>query len=75
MKVVQCIIYYCVHVFYRVHRTLYITACAYYLAASVARCFANLHAHVIFITKETKSCIDIDGLCMLINLQLRREGV
>ena len=25
--------------------------------------------------KETKSCIDIDGSCMLMNLQPRREGV
>ena len=30
---------------------------------------------VILIIRETKSCIDIDGSCMLINLQSRREGV
>ena len=38
-------------------------------------CFASLHAHVILIIRETKSCIDIDGSCMLMNLQSRREGV
>ena len=63
----------CLHVFYRVYKTLYITACG--LTWLLCTLLASLNAHVIFIIKETKSCIDIDGSCMLMNLQLRREGL
>ena len=46
----------CVHVFCRVYRTLYITACGLTLLLCESACICN------FYFRETKSCIDIDGL-------------
>ena len=49
--------------------------CVYTLPSCGLTFLPCTHVHVIFIFKETKSCTDIDGSCMLMNLQSRREGV
>ena len=64
-------------IFYYVHdRTLYMhNRMRFNFAALHAASVASLYADVIFIFREAKSCIDIVGLCMLKNLQSRREGL